>query len=320
VSADPTLAVATATVAGIVVGVVIAVAALSSAPLGVGVAATVAWVWMLALASAALSLSAERTPATPRLGLIDAPQVTTRADLWFGPFLMVGIAGVLGLAVAGAGRWLGAHRLGITLSGFAGPALVAAAYLIAGLGAGVTSRRLEPYVASLLAVTVGLLASTAVGGVHRRAAQSTPSTTPSAGPSAVAGGPRRLAIEAAPQPAYAQREPVRAERAAARRVHAIAAKPHSSATPSTATPSTASARAAGKGAKATATSSASSPAASPAKAAVVLDAVPRQAERLLVTPGSEEDKRLRKSERDHIGWMQELVNTPADPDLTRARN
>lgn len=286
VAANPESAVTAAAAVGIGVGLTLAVAALISAPIGVNLAATVSWVWLFALVSTVLSYAHDGTARALRLGMIDAPQAVSRADLWFGPFLMIGIAGAFGLLVAAAGRWLFAPRLAIALSGFAGPALVAAAYLVGGPG-DVADGRLEPFIASLLAVTVGLLASSAVSGFHW-STQATATPAPAATP-AIKGGPRRLAIEAAPAPAVpavpvpavpARREVARAGRSTAGRsparpARAIAAAPH-----------------AGTAAR-----------------------IPNQAERVLVERGSDEEKSLRKSEREHISWMEKLVNTPADPDL-----
>lgn len=283
---DPQLRVAACAAAGIAVGLVLATAALTSAPIGVNIAATIASVWAFALASVAVSYAGKAEPGSPRLGMIDAPDVAARADLWFAPLLMIGVAGGFGFAVAAAGRWLQTPRLGIALSGFAGPAIVAAAYLVAGPG-GVDGQRLVPYVSSLLAVTVGLLASAAVSGIHRsrRTTQRVEVVTP-----AIVPRPTPLAIEAAPVSA-----PARPRRISARQPKAITAAPHGS-------PGTESAP----------------KRKSPKKKAQPTAAPPP---RVLLNPEDEEDKRLRKSEREHIGWMETLVNTPPDPDLVpRRRN
>jgi hypothetical protein len=70
---------------------------------------------------------------------------------------MIAAAAALGIGVAAVARWGGARRLDIAISGSAGPAVVAAAYLIAGAGGG--PAQLEPYRAALIAVGVGLVAS-----------------------------------------------------------------------------------------------------------------------------------------------------------------
>lgn len=71
---------------------------------------------------------------------------------------MVMVSGALGLVVAAVARGRGASRLGASIAGLGGPALVAAAYLIAGPG----EDQSEAYLAALLAVAVGLAASAVV--------------------------------------------------------------------------------------------------------------------------------------------------------------
>ena len=84
-------------------------------------------------------------------------------EWWLGPNLIVAMAAVFGVAVAGTARWLSAHRLAIALSGLAGPSVVAAAYLVVGPAGDLMSS----YVAALLAATVGLLTSAATAAAHR---------------------------------------------------------------------------------------------------------------------------------------------------------
>jgi hypothetical protein len=154
VNVNPELVVVMTAGAGIVVGVVVALAALSLPAFAGGVRAVVAWTWLAGLGSAAVGYATRQPFRSPRLGVVDAPSYVP-AGWWSGPYLMVGVAALLGLAVAAVARWGGAHRFGVALSGLGGPAVVAAAYLIAGPGS-------EPYYPALIAVGAGLIASTVV--------------------------------------------------------------------------------------------------------------------------------------------------------------
>ncbi len=75
-------------------------------------------------------------------------------------------AGVLALVVAVLARVRGQHRLPIALSGLAGPAMVAIAYLVAGPGS--SDYQKIPWVAAMLAAGVGLAVSVVVGLPPRR--------------------------------------------------------------------------------------------------------------------------------------------------------
>jgi hypothetical protein len=170
---NPGLVVTTMAAAGIVAGLVLALVALTAAPVAAGVRATVTWVWVVGIGSAAAGLAAGTSYPSPRLAVLDAPSLVPVA-WWSGPWLMVGVAALLSLAVAGFARWAGAHRLGVALSGLAGPALVAVGYLVAGPGDG--DAQLAPYRASLVATGVALLASCAVAVPQRRGERDTPET------------------------------------------------------------------------------------------------------------------------------------------------
>jgi hypothetical protein len=156
VSVHPELLVALTAGTAIVAGVIITLAALSVPPIAGGVRAAVAWTWLVGVGSAIAGYLTHRAYASPRLAVVDAPSIIPVA-WWSGPYVMIAAAAALGVGVAAVARWGGARRLGIAISGFAGPALVAAAYLIA--GAGGRPAQLEPYRAALIAVGAGLLAS-----------------------------------------------------------------------------------------------------------------------------------------------------------------
>jgi hypothetical protein len=159
VSVHPELLVALTAGTAIVAGIIIAVIALSVPPAAGGVRAAMAWIWLVGIGSAIAGYLTHRPYAAPRLAVVDAPSVIPVA-WWSGPNLMIAVAALLGIGVAAFARWAEAGRLGTAISGFAGPAVVAAAYLIAGAGDGTS--QLEPYRASLIAVGVGLVASVVV--------------------------------------------------------------------------------------------------------------------------------------------------------------
>jgi hypothetical protein len=159
VSVHPELLVALTAGVAIVVGIVIALIAMSVPPVAGGVRAAAAWIWLVGIGSAIAGYLTYRPYAPPRLGVIDAPSIIP-VGWWSGPLVMIAVAAVLGAVVAAVARWAEAGRFGIAASGFAGPAVVAAAYLIAGPGS--TNLQLEPYRAALISVGAGLLGSVAV--------------------------------------------------------------------------------------------------------------------------------------------------------------
>lgn len=166
---DPGLVAVITAAAGIVAGIVVALMALPSPPVAGGARAGVAWIWLVGIGSAAAGLASTEPPPVPRLAVIDAPSVVS-PGWWSGPYAMVGIAALVGLAVAGIARWGGAHRFGVAVCGLPGPLLVTVAYLIAGPGVGAGSAaQADAYRASLLAAAAGLVASVLVALPGRRA-------------------------------------------------------------------------------------------------------------------------------------------------------
>jgi hypothetical protein len=159
VSVHPELLVAMTAATAIVAGIAIAVLALSVPPVAVGVRAAVAWIWLVGIGSAIAGYLTHRPYAAPRLAVLDAPSLISVA-WWSGPYLMIALAALLGIGVAAVARWAEAGRFGIAISGFAGPAVVAAAYLMTSPGEG--SRQVDPYRAALFAVGAGLVASVIV--------------------------------------------------------------------------------------------------------------------------------------------------------------
>jgi hypothetical protein len=169
VRVDPALVVAITAGAGVVLGVVVALVALSSSPVAVGVRTTITWVWLLGIASVVAGITTHRAFAPPRLAVLDAPS-RVPVQWWSGPMAMIGIAAILSLAIALVTRLRGSSRFGVALSGFSGPAMIAAAYLIAGPGVGADrTLQSEPYQAALIATGAGLIVSVIVAMPARRA-------------------------------------------------------------------------------------------------------------------------------------------------------
>jgi hypothetical protein len=171
-SVNPGMSVLMAAGAGAVVGLLVALAALSAATVAGGLAAAVTWVWAGALASAAVA-SAHGDPLDhPRLGLIEVPRLVPSTAWWFGPEMLVGVGVALSAAVAALARRRGMGAIGVICSGLAGPALIAAAYIIAGPGVGSYQR--QPYLAAMLGAGAGFVASLLVAVLRpRRRAGST---------------------------------------------------------------------------------------------------------------------------------------------------
>jgi hypothetical protein len=198
VSAYPELVVATTAGAGLIVGVVLAVLAAVVLAIGVGIRATVAWIWLVGIGSAIAGYVTHEPFRAPRLAVIDAPSVIP-VTWWSGPNLMIAVAAVVGLLVAAVARSGGAGRLSTAFAGFAGPSVIAAAYVIAMPGTKVAqSAQLEPYRAAAIAVGAGLLASALVALLQNRsrtssarpAAARATSDTPSAPTGGATGRPR----------------------------------------------------------------------------------------------------------------------------------
>jgi len=180
VNGDPELVIVITAAAGIVVGFLVALVALSLAPVAGGVRATVTWIWLVGLGSAIAGYVSHQPYRAPRLGVIDAPSVVP-VNFWTGPNLMVAITLLLSITLAVVARWGGSHRAGVALSGLAGPALAAAAYLVAGPGTGADrSTQFEPYLAALIAMAAGFIASLLVAlpgrGLYEKQREPAPRT------------------------------------------------------------------------------------------------------------------------------------------------
>ncbi|HET8682299.1 MAG TPA: hypothetical protein VFM54_10555 [Micromonosporaceae bacterium] len=165
---SPALEAGIAAAVGILAGVFGALAVLCARLIAGSVYATIFWVWAVALASAGALMGSSAPPRGQRLGVLALPGMSFDLTQDLVLVMTAGAAVLLGGLIAAYGRWLGEHRLVVAASGLAGPALLAAAYLIAGPGR--TSDppdQLVPYWAALIGVGAGTVTSVLVAFVRR---------------------------------------------------------------------------------------------------------------------------------------------------------
>ncbi|MBO0869382.1 MAG: hypothetical protein J2P15_12525 [Micromonosporaceae bacterium] len=146
---DPALTAAITILAGLIVGVVAAAAALAASPVAGNLTASIVWLWLAALLSAVWTIGSGQAWAAARLGLLPV------SGGWL-PVLLLGAPALIALGVAAVARLGGTNLGAVAVSGLAGPALVAAAYLIGAPGDGVQK---SAYLWALTAVAVGVVVS-----------------------------------------------------------------------------------------------------------------------------------------------------------------
>jgi len=165
---NPALEAGIAAAVGILAGVFGALAMLCARLIAGSVYATIFWVWAVALASAGAVMGSSTPPRGQRLGVLALPGMSFDLTQDLVLVMTAGTAVLLGGLIAAYGRWLGEHRLVVAASGLAGPALLAAAYLIAGPGlASDPPDQLVPYWAALIGVGAGAVTSVLVAFVRR---------------------------------------------------------------------------------------------------------------------------------------------------------
>ncbi|MBV1853268.1 hypothetical protein [Catellatospora tritici] len=147
-------------VAGVLLGLLLAIAALSARAIAANLFATGAWLWLLAVTAAVDSLAAGRDPGVSQLGVWPV----TADGPWFRSLYLPGavIAAVSTLLIGLLAAWPAVRRrdaqAGIVLSGAAGPALVAAAYLLAAPTLdGVAPEQLSAHLIAPYSVVTGLV-------------------------------------------------------------------------------------------------------------------------------------------------------------------
>jgi hypothetical protein len=186
-------------VVGVIVGLVVAVGALTSRAVAANLIATAAWLWLLAIVAVVDGVIAGRDWSRVPLAFWEF----TAAEPWFRNIflpdagLALGAALVIGALAALPAARRGDPAIGVVVSGAAGPAVLAAAYLLAqpdlvGADAVDLSRHLvTPYL--LLA---GLLGSLIASAVRPRSAPDAVAEVPAI-PSARGPAEERLPVSAA---------------------------------------------------------------------------------------------------------------------------
>ncbi|WP_155388606.1 hypothetical protein [Catellatospora paridis] len=149
-------------IAGVLLGLFISVAALAARSLAANVLATGGWLWLLAVTAAADGIAAGRDPVVAQLG---SWPVTTDGP-WFRDVYLPGaaIAAVAAVVIGFLAALPAARRrdgqAGVALSGAAGPALVAVAYLLAAPRlTGALPEQLSAHLVAPYAVVTGLIGS-----------------------------------------------------------------------------------------------------------------------------------------------------------------
>ena len=119
-------------VVGVIVGLVVAVAALTARAIAANLLASVGYLWVLAVVAVIDSLRQGDDRVLAQLAIWEfngGPHV--RGYYVPGVLLMLGAAAVIGFLAAWRAGRRGDSRVGVAMSGAAGPLLVAAAYLLA---------------------------------------------------------------------------------------------------------------------------------------------------------------------------------------------
>lgn len=120
-------------IAGVLLGLFVALVAVNIRPIATNLLLTTGWLWLLATVATVDTLAARGQLKVLHLGVW---RVTSDGP-WYrgidlpGAALMAGSAFLIGAFVAWAAAGHGLARIGVALSGAAGPALIVAAYLIA---------------------------------------------------------------------------------------------------------------------------------------------------------------------------------------------
>jgi len=330
---DPASTVVACAAAGAAVGVLFGLASLAWGPVAAGVTASVLWLWVAALASVTLA-ALDGVAAGARLGVIEAPG---RSDWWSGPYPMVGLYATLALTVAATARRLGASRRQIALSGLAGPALLASAYAIAG---GTSDGDVRT--ATLVAAAAGLLASTSLALRAADPVALTAASAPVEDPArtaALAEAARRArAVEEVPRPRRARKSSpspatttVSSAEPAARKGSGRRSTTTTATTTEAAPSSTTSTASAGVAAKAdpgrkrktperpVETGAQAKPATRERRAAAKAASTPAASTPAPAPSSVTDTEGLSRREREHVKWMETLLNTPPDPTLTPRR-
>ncbi|MET0422956.1 MAG: hypothetical protein ABW046_03725 [Actinoplanes sp.] len=170
---------------GVLIGIVAAYAALARGVARWSLTTIGAAVWVIAIASVAPSLAPGKNTPDVRLGVFDATFLDSSLTERTALFTMPALALVSGLALGWAARRRQLSTVTIALAGLPGPALLTAAYLIAGPGAGSDRYQEVPYWAAMTAAGAGVLGSVLIAVLRRSPEADRPqpaTTTPPVAP------------------------------------------------------------------------------------------------------------------------------------------
>ncbi|WFE25092.1 hypothetical protein O7623_16890 [Solwaraspora sp. WMMD791] len=210
---QPVLAVALTGGVGAAVGVLAAVAASAHPVLRWNLLLVTGALWLLAIGSVAPVLRAGDPVAEIRLGVFDPAGLDPTGAGTRALVLLPALALAIAVAVSGWFRWRHQPVFAGAVAGMLGPAVVNAAYLIAGAGQGGRYQD-DPYWAALLAVAAGALGSIVTTGVRRprSAARTAPPSTSAPAPESAAPAPvpASAAPVAAPAPGPSPAVPAKA--------------------------------------------------------------------------------------------------------------
>jgi MFS family permease len=160
-------------IVGVAVGLIVAIAALTSRAVAANVLATAGWLWALAIASALYGVAGDKGLTSAQLAVwrFGGRYFLEKIFSLPGAALMMGVALIIGVLAAWPAGRRGDNRVGVAVSGAAGPLVVAAAYFLAapklvGIQA---DEQLSAYLIAPYAVIAGLAGSVLLSGLmaHR---------------------------------------------------------------------------------------------------------------------------------------------------------
>jgi hypothetical protein len=160
-------------VAGVIVGLLVAVGALAAPAVAANAIASTGWVWLLATVAVIDGLRAGDARGSAQLAtwkFTDAVWVRGLVNLP-GAFLMLAVALTIGVLAAWTAGRRGDNRIGVAVSGAAGPLLVAAAYFLAAPSLGERDQHLSTFVMAPYAVLAGLAGSVLVAAIGPKGAR-----------------------------------------------------------------------------------------------------------------------------------------------------
>jgi hypothetical protein len=167
-------------IVGVVVGLLVAIAALASRAVAANVMSTTAWLWALAVASALYGAAGRHGQTSAQLAVwrFGGKYFMEKIFSLPGAAQMMGAALVIGVVAALPAGRRGDNRVGVAVSGAAGPLVVAAAYFLAApkLVGVRADEQLSAYLIAPYAVISGLAGSVLLSGLiahreQRRAAE-----------------------------------------------------------------------------------------------------------------------------------------------------